>query len=94
MKFLAVFLLLCGPAYAQSTCGDRASIVANLTTKFGEAHIGGGLQSATEMVEIWANARTKTFTILLTRVNGISCVVSGGNSWDSVDPQETLTFPM
>lgn len=71
------------PALAQATCGDRSKIVANLAEKYGETHIGGGLQSGTQMIEIWSSAETGSFTILLTRPTGKSCIVSSGQHWDS-----------
>ena len=86
MKYLAVFLLLCGPAFGQ-TCANREQITANLATKFGEHHIAGGLQSATQMIEVWSSPETGSFTILLTRPNGISCIMSSGKYWDSFDPK-------
>ncbi len=76
------------PAFAQATCADRTKITENLINKFGEAHIGGGLQSGTQMIEIWSSAQTGSFTILLTRPNGISCIVSSGRHWDSFETAE------
>jgi len=71
------------PAFAQATCAERTKITDNLVKNFGESHIGGGLQSGTQMIEIWSSAETGSFTILLTRANGISCIVSSGQNWDS-----------
>ena len=71
------------PALAQTTCAERSKITNNLAQKFGETHIGGGLQSGTQMIEIWSSAKTGSFTILLTRPNGISCIVSSGQHWDN-----------
>lgn len=79
------------PALAQATCANRADITSNLAEKFGETHIGGGLQSGTQMIEIWSSAKTGSFTILLTRPNGISCIVSSGKHWDSF---ETAAMPL
>lgn len=75
------------PVLAQSaTCGERHTITTSLANNYGEFHVGGGLQSGTQMIEVWSSPETGSFTILLTRANGISCIVSSGQSWDSFEP--------
>lgn len=77
------------PVHAQPACGERGKITTSLTERFGEAHVGGGLQSGTQMIEVWTSAETGSFTILLTRADGISCIVSTGKHWDHFQPETT-----
>jgi hypothetical protein len=37
------------------------------------------------MVEIWTSDKTGSFSILVTRPDGISCLVSAGNHWTVVE---------
>lgn len=75
------------PAHAQSACATRDAITMGLADKYGETHVGGGLQSETKMVEVWMSETTGSFTILLTTPDGRSCIVSSGNNWTTFAPE-------
>lgn len=74
-------------SHARMACAERSSIVTGLGAKFGETHIGGGLQSETQMVEVWMSQSTGSFTILVTTPDGQSCIVSSGNNWTTYEPR-------
>jgi len=74
-------------SHARQACAERNSIVSGLGDKFGETHIGGGLQSETQMVEVWMSQSTGSFTILVTTPDGQSCIVSSGKNWTSFEPR-------
>ncbi|MFN0113587.1 MAG: hypothetical protein ACKVPY_02805 [Paracoccaceae bacterium] len=65
-------------------CFERAKLVEALSSKYKEGPSAGGLQSDTEMVEIWTSPETGTFTVIVTRANGTSCVVATGTGWQSL----------
>lgn len=66
---------------ARPACGDRAVIVERLVTRWGETMAGGGLQSATVVIEVWRSEETGTWTILQSHANGVTCVVASGVAW-------------
>ncbi|WP_109465244.1 hypothetical protein [Albibacillus kandeliae] len=72
---------LAPPVQAQpiTNCAPRTLLVERLSDAFGENQIALGLQSPTVMVELWGSEQSGTFTILLTRPDSISCVVSSGS---------------
>lgn len=78
------------PAAAQNrmNCGVRDSLVARLAEKYGEQQTGAGLGGANAMLEVWTSPETGTWTILLTRPNGVSCIVAAGRHWREVEPAE------
>ncbi|MDJ0631080.1 MAG: hypothetical protein QNJ44_22675 [Rhodobacter sp.] len=41
----------------------------------------GGLRSQVQLFEIWASEATGTWTVLLTRPDGTSCVMATGTHW-------------
>lgn len=65
----------------EATCHPRDGIVTQLQDRYGEAQQGAGLTQAGRVVEIWANPETGTWTILVTRPNGVSCAVAAGEAW-------------
>lgn len=76
------------PAQAQSpqpNCGLRTQIVEVLSQKYQERHQASGLQNAAAMVEVWASDTTGSWTILITRADGVSCIVASGQSWQEYE---------
>ena len=68
-------------AMAQGVCGDRDLIVAKLNSDLGEVRVDGAAASSSTFYEFYASQSTRTWTILLTGVNGVSCVVAAGEDW-------------
>jgi hypothetical protein len=69
-------------ASAQS-CGDREEMVSGLGTLHSERLVAAGLQDERHVVEVWASQDGSTWTILLSRADGVSCIVGAGNAWTS-----------
>ena len=70
------------PGLAQSAlpCARRSALVDDLGQKYHEELAGGGLQNERNLIEIFAARETGTFTILLSRPDGISCVLAFGTN--------------
>ncbi len=73
-------------AHAQLSCGDRKSMVEQLSRAYGEARKGAGLAGQTALFEIWASNATGTWTILKTTPNGVACVIAVGENWHDNRP--------
>ena len=74
------------PVQAQTVnCMPREALIESLQMKFGESLTGGGLQNAQQLLEIWSSETTGSFTVLITRADGVSCVVAAGKHWNSAD---------
>ena len=75
-------VLIGGPAFAQQgvTCGDREFVTAKLEAKYGEIQQGAGLVSADKVLELWSSAEG-SWTILMTRSDGLTCIMAAGNYW-------------
>jgi hypothetical protein len=78
---------LAPPAHAQSalTCQQREQLVRTLENRYNESLDSMGLQGPELLLEIWSAKDTGSFTVLLTRPNGISCIVASGNNWQKID---------
>lgn len=70
-------------ASAQSICGTRDHIVANLKERWQEAPNGTGLQTGERVIEVWTSPKSGSWTILVTGANGISCVLASGTDWNA-----------
>lgn len=88
LPFLLLAATLAGswtlPATAEQRiipCGKRADLVKALAARYREQPRAMGLASQTAMIEIFTS-KAGTWTILLTRPNGASCIVSAGENWE------------
>jgi hypothetical protein len=83
---LTVFLA--APAMA-SSCADRDTVVERLQTYYDESFTAAGIQEQEDsqtLVEVWASEETGTFTVMLTRPDGVTCVVATGTDWHFQPP--------
>lgn len=72
--------LMSGPAAAQA-CSPHEDIVEKLKGKFQEKQLGYGLIGDKAIMEFYASQKG-SWTIIVTRSNGISCVVAAGTDWE------------
>lgn len=92
MKLAFVTATLVGAVIAQSAaamnhCGIRADVISALNEKYSESHVASGLQSEDGLLEIWAE-EGGSWTILLTRPDGKTCVMASGTHWlESLAPE-------
>jgi hypothetical protein len=73
-------------------CGPRDAMVEKLTSRYAERLTAGGLQQSRQqasVLEVWASAETGTFTVLMTRPDGTSCIVAAGTDWFEAGPDAT-----
>ena len=85
----ALCAVLPAAASAQQVCGPRPQIVAALQIHYGEETKGGGLQSGEALYEVWASEDERTWTILMSRADGISCIMASGTDWRDARIQDT-----
>ena len=82
------FIVLSPSIGQASVCSDRDSMISKLKDTYGEAERGMGLSGSEAVIEIWSSAKTGTFTIVMTRPDGVSCVVAAGTSWIDAPPEK------
>ena len=78
-------------AEAQQVCGKRADFITRLDTTYKETTSGVGLVNNGMVLEV-LTSKKGSWTILLTRTNGMSCVVASGEAWERV-PQQVAAGP-
>ena len=87
-----VLVLAAAPdAAAQSRCGAREKIVAHLATKYGEQQRSVGIQGRGEVIEIYTNPESGTWTIILTNARGLSCLMAAGEAFQQLTPKPAET---
>lgn len=66
------------------TCGPREAIIEQLADKYQEQLQSLGLgPEGKEVVEVYANLETGTWTLLSSKADGsVSCVIATGSDWE------------
>ena len=70
-------------AVAQTVCAPRATFVDQLGDKYQENPVAVGLTATGSMIEVLA-AKDGSWTILITKPGGSTCMVSHGEAWQNV----------
>lgn len=77
--------VLAPPAWAMN-CAPRDAIVDRLNSTYSETLTSRGLQNESTLIEVFTSAKTGSYTILVSRADGISCIVSSGTHWLNQTP--------
>ncbi len=78
---LAAAIVVPGSLEAQQSCAQRDVVTNKLQTGYGETFTGGGLRNSTSVFEVWASEKGGTWTILMTKADGTSCIMASGTNW-------------
>ena len=68
----------------QQLCNKRSEVLKNLSANYKEAPTALGMASNGGVLEVMTSKDGNTWTILITKPDGTSCLVAMGNSWESV----------
>ncbi|WP_294609562.1 hypothetical protein [Roseovarius sp.] len=72
------------PAHAQGlACLARDALVEQLEGRYREHLTGGGLQNPQQLLEVWTSSESGSFTVFITRPDGVSCIVATGRHWNA-----------
>lgn len=71
------------PTGPQLQCGHRDKVLA-LLERFGERLQSAGVTSGGYLAEVYANPETGTWTWVLTRPDGISCIWGAREGWRQI----------
>jgi hypothetical protein len=71
---------------AAPECAPRTQILKQLASKYSEAPVAIGLSSSGALIEVLTSDTGQTWTILLSRPDGVSCLVAAGQDWQALNP--------
>lgn len=78
---------------AQSVCAERNVLLSSLQREYSENPTAIGLASNGSVIELLTTPDGQTWTILMTRPDGTSCVIAAGEAWEAL-PQVAEGQPM
>jgi len=77
----ACLILAAAPAFANTACNDHAVITERLATSYGESRHAMGLGRNNTMIEVYSSEESGSWTILVTRPGGPTCMVAAGEAF-------------
>ena len=80
-----MILILSFPVQAQAVCLPADKVESLLGDRYGERVVGKGIAQPGVLIEHWINAEKGTFTFVVTTPDGISCITSVGEDWQTVE---------
>ncbi len=81
---LALLLGVRAPASAQSVCTTHAEVTKQLESRHSESQVGIGLASTGQVLEVFSTGDGSSWTIVMTRPDGMSCLVAAGEAWEQI----------
>lgn len=90
---LAIFAWVTAPVRANASvrfCAEHNQMSDKLSAKYHEQRSGMGLVGSSGMVELFTS-ENGTWTIVVTQVDGTSCIVAAGNSWSEYNRRPKLS---
>lgn len=89
MRIAALTAFLAAPVAAQSNCRPVEEVKTFLEGRYGEVVVAYGVMDTGNLVQIWANLTTGTFTAVVT--DGIvSCIAANGGGFATVPGRPNL----
>jgi hypothetical protein len=83
--FLVVWPLSVQPQQSPLFCKPHENILATLNEKYGEYVMAHAVDNKGRIIEVFRNPKTKTWTVIVTVANNLSCVVGAGQQMEVPD---------
>jgi len=91
MSALTAFTAIQSANAQGAQCGERSTIVSQLSAKHNEQQTVIGLTKDGRLLEIWSSHGSRSFTLLLTWPNLRSCIMAAGQDLDMRPAREFIT---
>lgn len=93
---LALMYVIATPSRSQvppteNPCAPTANVTKMLKDKYGETPAIAAITDDNSPMLIFSNPKTGTFTVTIRRPGGLTCLMTGGNSWTPVEQEKEGT---
>ncbi len=86
-------LLLAGTAQAHQPCLPHEEAIARLQRDHSETAMGFGLGNRGQSVMELFTSESGSWTVLITRTNGLSCITASGENWTPTETEIPQNAP-
>lgn len=75
-------------AQSRQVCDKRSDVLTHLAKKYSEKPAAVGVTANGGIVELLSQKDGKTWTLIVTMPNGISCLIAAGSDWVTRKPKQ------
>lgn len=85
--FTAAMVMVASGAAAQTqmSCSQHSKVVGQFATSYQEVPVAGGLTEDGRLIEVLSSGDGKTWTIIISKSNGETCVMMAGEGWKKLN---------
>ncbi len=87
---LGLLLQTAGLVQAQPVCMPRGDLREELHKQFSEAPAAGAIANNGALVQLFASRDRSSWTLVMTRPGGTSCVLVAGENWNELPDREQM----
>lgn len=84
----ALYFAGAAPALPMAACAPHGAVIKSLSGKYNETRKAYGLAGGKQMLEIFVSEKG-TWTVVVTNLEGIACVIAVGDSWEDAPKTPT-----
>ncbi|MGI9482043.1 MAG: hypothetical protein ACR2OR_06770 [Hyphomicrobiales bacterium] len=84
----ALYFSAAVPAMSMAACAPHGAVIKSLSGKYNETRKAYGLAGGKQMLEIFVSEKG-TWTVVVTNLEGIACVIAVGDSWEDAPKVKT-----
>ena len=71
-------------AHGQAACTEREQVTTHLAKKYSEAPVAIGMVSNGNILEVFSSEHGETWTVTMTTPQGLTCLIAGGDTWETI----------
>ncbi|MDO8881579.1 MAG: hypothetical protein U0934_15945 [Pseudotabrizicola sp.] len=83
----AGLILAATAGHSATQCGKRDMVLGQLTEKYGETRRSIGVAASNGVMEVFASDTSGSWTITVTRPDGLMCLVASGQGFETITEQ-------
>jgi hypothetical protein len=88
-SLVALWLLIgTNAAFAAPACTSYDTMSELLAREYAEIPVAGGLAHTGKLLQVFAAKDGSSWTVVLTRPDGMSCIVAAGRYWQTETPKD------
>ena len=84
LAIFALFGTIPASHAANLACASHVDVVNKLSQGYAEQPVALGLAANGSLIEVFSATDGQTWTLVMTRPDGLSCILASGHAWETV----------
>ena len=84
LAFFALLGTIPASHAANVACASHVDVINKLSQGYAEQPVALGLAANGSLIEVFSASDGRTWTLVMTRPDGLSCILASGHAWETV----------